>query len=226
MLESLQLGTPGDPLLAQPALGPRDEGRRARRWRELHERISQTARALFLEQGFEATTVEQIADAADIAQATFFNHFPTKDAVVGEMAGEVFERFRGLVEEQRRRRTSTQEQLLGFAERGARVVEGAPELTRRMLLEVMRSAARPGDTRQALGRVQHELTEMVREGQARGDVHRDRDPEFLAELVLSVVHGSIVQWMNDDAYPLRSRMREAAAFMGDALVPRTPERKP
>ncbi len=208
--------------MAQPATSPRNGGRRARRWRELHERIFQTARGLFLEQGFETTTVEQIADAADIAQATFFNHFPTKDAVVGEMAGEVFERFRGLVAEQRRRGVSTQEQLMGFAERGARVVEGTPELTRRMLLEVMRSAARPGDTRPALARVQHELTELVREGQARGDVRRDREPGFLAELVLSVVHGSIVQWLNDEAYPLRRRMCEATTFMGEALQPGTP----
>ena len=38
-----------------------------------------------MSQGFEATTVEQIAAAADIAPATFFNHFQSKNALLGEM---------------------------------------------------------------------------------------------------------------------------------------------
>ena len=61
------------------------EGRRERKKRELRSRIYQTARTLFLSQGFEATTVEQIAAAADIAPATFFNHFQSKNALLGEM---------------------------------------------------------------------------------------------------------------------------------------------
>jgi len=33
-------------------------------------------------QGYDATTVEQIAEAAEISPSTFFRYFPTKDAVV------------------------------------------------------------------------------------------------------------------------------------------------
>ena len=42
------------------------EGRRARRRRELRERVYEVSRELFQKHGFEATTVEQIAEAADI----------------------------------------------------------------------------------------------------------------------------------------------------------------
>ncbi len=38
--------------------------------------------SLFTEQGYDATTVEQIARAAGVSHMTFFRHFPTKDAVV------------------------------------------------------------------------------------------------------------------------------------------------
>ena len=44
--------------------------------------IQQEALRLFLEKGFEATTIEEIAEAADIAPSTFFNYFPTKEDVV------------------------------------------------------------------------------------------------------------------------------------------------
>ncbi|WP_392673587.1 TetR/AcrR family transcriptional regulator [Streptomyces sp. LN785] len=44
--------------------------------------IRSAALQLFEEQGYEATTVEQIADAADVSRATFFNYFAGKEAVV------------------------------------------------------------------------------------------------------------------------------------------------
>jgi len=37
---------------------------------------------LFREQGYSETTVEQIADAAEVSPATFFRYFPTKEDVV------------------------------------------------------------------------------------------------------------------------------------------------
>ncbi len=38
--------------------------------------------ALFSAQGYEATTVQQIADAADVSESTFFRYFPMKADVV------------------------------------------------------------------------------------------------------------------------------------------------
>jgi AcrR family transcriptional regulator len=40
--------------------------------------IQRAALRLFREQGFAATTVEQVAAAADVAPSTVFRHFPTK----------------------------------------------------------------------------------------------------------------------------------------------------
>ena len=44
--------------------------------------IQRHALRLFREQGYEATTVGQIAGAADISESTFFRYFPTKEDVV------------------------------------------------------------------------------------------------------------------------------------------------
>lgn len=45
-------------------------------------RLVDAAMALFAEQGFEATSVEEIAARAGTGRTTFFRHFPTKEDVV------------------------------------------------------------------------------------------------------------------------------------------------
>src|SRR5258705_12117534 len=91
------------------------EGRRERKKRELRSRIYQTAQELFLGQGFEATTVEQIAAAADIAPATFFNHFQSKNALLGEMTSEVFAHLQALLDQYLLRPGYAQVRIAAFA---------------------------------------------------------------------------------------------------------------
>ncbi|RFC00690.1 TetR family transcriptional regulator [Rhizobium leguminosarum bv. trifolii] len=58
------------------------EGRRQRKRRQTRERIEQAAMTLFLQRGFEATTIEDITEAADVSKRSFFDYFPSKDEVV------------------------------------------------------------------------------------------------------------------------------------------------
>jgi AcrR family transcriptional regulator len=58
------------------------EGLRSRKRRETRARISSAALALFLEKGFEATTVDEIAAAADVSKRSFFDYFPSKEELI------------------------------------------------------------------------------------------------------------------------------------------------
>jgi AcrR family transcriptional regulator len=51
---------------------------------ELRDRIQKTALQLFRERGFDNTSVDEIVAAADVAKGTFFNFYPTKQAVLSD----------------------------------------------------------------------------------------------------------------------------------------------
>jgi AcrR family transcriptional regulator len=207
----------------RPAAEPIEgESRRERKKRELRGRIYDEAGRLFLRQGFDETTVEQIAETADVSQATFFNYFPSKDDLIQQMTSEVLGVVQLLVEEQRKRDASTRARIGEMAGRATQLIQNTQLLTRDLLRALMR---KPGGSGALLADVRHALAEFIRDGQERGDVRADRDAEFLAEMLIAVFYGTITHWLNDPHYPFPARMREAAAFLCESIAPRpTPHR--
>jgi len=57
-------------------------GLRERKKIETLHRLQEEALRLFDEQGYDATTIEQIAEAAGVSPSTFYRYFPTKEDVV------------------------------------------------------------------------------------------------------------------------------------------------
>jgi AcrR family transcriptional regulator len=60
------------------------EDKKARMRAELYE----TAMRLFSERGYEATRISDIVEAVGVSEATFFNYFPTKGALLDQSAAE------------------------------------------------------------------------------------------------------------------------------------------
>jgi AcrR family transcriptional regulator len=54
------------------------------------QRILDMAKTLFAQQGFEATTTRDIAQASQIAVGTLFNYFPTKESIVECLVSEAW----------------------------------------------------------------------------------------------------------------------------------------
>ncbi len=67
---------------------------RERKKARTRSQIIEAATRLFLEKGFEETTVDEIAEAAEVSRSTFFRYFPAKEMTVFPFNEDRVEKFR------------------------------------------------------------------------------------------------------------------------------------
>ncbi len=72
-------------------------GLRERKKARTRESLAEAALALFEARGFEATTIDDIAAAADVSRRTFFRYFPTKEDAAFPHSAARLERFEALL---------------------------------------------------------------------------------------------------------------------------------
>src|SRR5260370_7358464 len=58
------------------------EGLRERKKRLMRQQLSDTATQMFMERGFDAVRVTEIAGACGVSEKTVFNYFPTKESLI------------------------------------------------------------------------------------------------------------------------------------------------
>jgi AcrR family transcriptional regulator len=81
-----------------------------RRWMGLREKkkaktrkhISDIARDLFIERGYAAVTVVEIAAKAEVAVTTLFNYFPTKESIIFDREDEIDAAIVGAIRERKK----------------------------------------------------------------------------------------------------------------------------
>ena len=61
---------------------PEGEGLRERKKRLMRQQLSDTATQMFMERGFDAVRVAEVAEACGVSEKTVFNYFPTKESLI------------------------------------------------------------------------------------------------------------------------------------------------
>ncbi len=172
-------------------LGGRREAQRDR----MRARLLTAALGLFAGQGYEATTIDQIAEQADVARQTVLNHYPHKRDFLRAWG-------------QHRR-----DQLLSIADQAgpgepararlhryyaalAQMNEGERELTRMLHLSLQHDEvlAHQRPVPEAV------LTAILR-GQDQGEFNPYADPSLAAEVLTAVYFDTLSRWLTEAEPP-------------------------
>ncbi len=78
-----------------------EAGLRERKKQQTRELIVRVALDLFVKQGFAATTIPEIADAADVSPRTVSSYFPAKEDLVFDLTAATFDRLEARLHERR-----------------------------------------------------------------------------------------------------------------------------
>jgi len=197
--------------------------RRERRRRETADRILAAAAELFGEQGVQATKVMDICERADVAQQTFFNHFPAKQDVVRELTRRGQDFFLAAVEDARREGRDTGERLARLFAELHEAAEDVGPMHQDLVAETIRAATAETDATRTR-EVHRALGRLVRAGRAQGDVSRLHAVEDQVALILGALNQLLFEWANRANFPIAERAARMVRLLADSLAPSTRRR--
>jgi AcrR family transcriptional regulator len=173
---------------------PKPGGLRERKKARTRSAIREHALRLFRSQGYAATTVEQIAAAAEVSPSTFFRYFPTKEDVIlrddfDERMLEAFDRQPPSLSPVAALRTAIREAMATLTpEEWAEFREitmlgmAIPEVRARLLDELTRSINQAADAlARRVGRSPDDLAVRVSAGAVFGVLFAAMGPEAYSE---------------------------------------------
>ncbi|HKF23907.1 MAG TPA: TetR/AcrR family transcriptional regulator [Candidatus Angelobacter sp.] len=173
--------------------GRKDPGRRQRRKQETRRQIFQAAMNLFARKGIFSTTVEEITEAADVGKGTFFNYFPSKEAILSALAErqlEIIDRAAEKAASAVTVRPVLQEMVRELLSGPAR----SPIMLRSLFATVLSNQMLLGLFSRALQAGREKVATIIERGQQIGEVRRDIPAIEIARCLQQTAFGTSFIW--------------------------------
>jgi len=167
--------------------------------KETYNRIMDSARKLFAEHGYEATTVEQITKQANVAKGTFFNYFGSKEDILCDMqsfwaVGEIKKLYG--------KTGPFVPKLMALLLDIVAKLDFSRPLARTMFQSAFGSAKSLAFQQTMFRELIEQITPIMAAGQANGEFTKRIPPEQLAYLAVQTFFGVLSFWsmeMGDDS---------------------------
>jgi TetR/AcrR family transcriptional repressor of nem operon len=162
------------------------------------ERLLRHGMKLFYAQGFHGTTVDAVLASAGVPKGSFYHHFGSKgvfgQAVLDRYMQFQVDLFHNWASKQG---LTTSERLTGYFKEMSQIFVKSGYQRACLVGKFSTEVAAASDPFRAQLREQiqawkQDIVELLQQGQANGDVRRDRTAEDLADAVLSLIQGAFV----------------------------------
>lgn len=168
--------------------------RRERRGIETREKIFRAALRLFAERGFMATTIDAIAQEADIGKSTFFNYFDNKESILLQFR----EKQMGKVKDFVLKSMESDEPLTTLIYKFALIMTEEQQKSPSLFGSLMSAVFSNEETRkrlsEGLNRIREALSELIKIRQKAGDIRSDIPAHEIAYSLQRLIFGSMLLW--------------------------------
>ena len=159
---------------------------------ETRNKIFEVSGRLFKEKGFENTTVDEITKEAGIGKGTFFNYYPTKEALLVDFVKQKEELVYDLVRNELKKNIPVREKIKNVLVLVARSNEKDKELTRVYVFEYLRHYGYEERKSHSLNLIIHDLLEKSAE---KGEVKKGIDIKKAADILTATYFHSLMEWL-------------------------------
>lgn len=173
-------------------MGRREEKREATR-----QDILAAAGVLFLKKGYEETSVDDIAEAANVAKGTFYYHFKSKDEVLIGLSIGYLKRLSKQVDDDLAAGVAPLEVLRSILKKTARDTEAYRDMSRHFYMALFShmNEGYSSQYRDDPATLPNIVTRIVKAAQLRGDIDSTRDPHDLGILISGLSHHAQLTWI-------------------------------
>ncbi|HET9110404.1 MAG TPA: TetR/AcrR family transcriptional regulator [Ktedonobacterales bacterium] len=168
--------------------------KRAQKHEDLRQRIYDAALTLFRQKGVAGATIRDIASVAGVGVGTFFNYFDGKESVLAELGRQRQERLEALIADPSLAGQSTLARIEAIMRALVEGMEEEPMLTRAVVRAALSSPALFHGERGRFLTLTLLLADVIREGQARGEVAAECDAAVAAQLLISTYATLTLDW--------------------------------
>jgi AcrR family transcriptional regulator len=166
--------------------------RRERKKRETRQRLMDAALRLFCERGYDASTVREITEAADVAKSTFFNYFEKKEAILPALAERQLLKIEDALSPEQEAPASPVARIKLALCMVAEDPLTDPLLVRQLFTALMQRRQQQ-DVRpdQALTYL---LSDQVHQAQEVGEIRADLDPSYISSMIRAIFFQQMMAW--------------------------------
>ena len=166
---------------------------------ETKNKIFEVSGRLFKEKGFENTTIDEITKEAEIGKGTFFNYFPTKEALLLYFAEKKDELTYSLIESETAKSIHTKDKIKNLLVFLAESYETDKELTKLLIFEYIKyirsTGLKSGEDQSRRNRLSRILHDFLGNGVKKGEVREGIDVKTAAETLTAVYFQSVMVWL-------------------------------
>jgi len=201
-------------------------GLREEKKAEQRRAILYTAAALFRKRGYEETRIRDIVERLRISEVTFFNYFPSKDALITEFAVEMLEfSIASVKRELAREDSSVPERIRSLMRQWAISWDSDREYHVLVAMQSRLMTDVKGVLREKSLELYTQYERLFALGQKRGEIRTDRKPLDLAEMmegIFTLIAGNWASgWWEKRTDSLEQRFMNAMdVFLEGCAAPR------